>query len=162
MKTIYLLTSAFLLFTACSSDQMTEEPAATKEVRNFADDEWPQKWQLVEMTGNMANTPPQKGQDMAWQEWYVLYKDGSFTKTRERGGEITESKGKYTIKSSDDRKYIELAHDADNDLVGSCVSGKIETLAVTSETSLRGTWLICDGPGLEYQRVEYNGAPDER
>jgi len=50
----------------------------------------PEKWQLIEMTGDIANRPPSTGGDMEWQEWYMLFPDHSFTKARVRD-QVTSS-----------------------------------------------------------------------
>lgn len=161
METAYIIiTLAVLSLISCSSESALDgdKPAITPEA--FGENEWPQKWQLMEMSGNIANIPPQRGRDMEWQEHYVLFQDGTFTKIRQWEDQPTQSKGTFRVSSNEHGKFIEFKHDLVNSLVGACVQGPHETLAITSENKLVGTWSMCDGPGLVYERVNYDVSVD--
>ena len=161
MKTAYnIITFALLFLISCTSEPPLDSHKADATAETFRADEWPQKWQLVEMSGNIANIPPQRAKEMEWQEYYVLFEDGSFTKDREWSQLPKRSKGTYQISVNEHGKYIEFKHDSANNLVGACIQGPAETLAITSENKLVGTWLMCDGPGLLYERVEYDVSKD--
>ena len=116
----------------------------------------PEKWQLIKMTGNIANMPPLTGNDMTWQEWFLLYPDYTFIKTRERDNIANEESGTYAIVTLSDGEYLELVYKSNNDLIGNCTGDGIEVLRIKSEEELVGTWSICDGPGLFYEKTEYN------
>lgn len=125
-----------------------------KKKTEFNIEKFPQKWQLVLMSGQIANSET-KGSNMAWQESYALNADGTFIKSRERNGSVSKASGKFSIKDSPDGKYLLLTYSTSNDLIGSCSSiEKTETLTVNSDIRLLSTWSACDGPGLEYKRTE--------
>ena len=121
----------------------------------FAADQYPQKWKLIEMSGNVANVPPSTGNDMAWQEYYLLYSDSTFVKSRKKENVTSEETGHYSFVTLTDGKYLELSYESDNDLVGNCTSEAKEILRLNAaDNELIGTWSACDGPGLIYERVE--------
>jgi len=108
------------------------------------------------MSRNFAYVPPATGNHMDWQEWYILYFDSTFTKTREQNNVVTEKKGTYSILTLSDGEFLELVYKSKNELVGNCTSDAKELLKFTSEDELTGTWWACDGPGLFYGRAKYN------
>lgn len=116
-------------------------------------DQYPQKWQLIKMTGQIPNSET-TGIEMEWQEIYLLNSNGTFTKSRERDGILKEESGTFTFKNLSDGKYLELNYESNNDLIGSCFSEPREMLWVRSESMMQGTWSSCDGPGLEYRRIK--------
>jgi hypothetical protein len=137
----------FGLVAACSKD----EPAKVKE---FNDEVYPQKWKLVKMTGSMANSET-TGSAMSWQETYLLKSDNSFIKSRVRDNVTTEAKGTYAFTQTNNENLLVLTYDANNELIGSCLSNSLqESFMVRSTTSVYSTWQMCDGPGLEYERIE--------
>lgn len=161
MKSFYgiiILTVFFQI--SCSTEPAVDKTEAEMTRETFAADKWPQKWQLTEMSGNIASIPPQRGNDMEWQEYYLLFEDGAFIKKREWDREPTQSKGTFRFTTNEFGKYIEFKHDSVNSLVGACVQGPDETLVIASENELRGAWSMCDGPGLVYERVKYDVAID--
>jgi len=120
----------------------------------FDPDQYPQKWQLIEMSGSIANVPPSTGSDMDWHEFYILNSDNTFIKSRERDNVVTEETGIYAFVILSDENYLELIYQSDNFLIGNCTGGVKELLILNSENKLIGTWRACDGPGLVYERVE--------
>jgi hypothetical protein len=124
------------------------------------DGQCPQKWQLTSMSGNIADVPPSTGGDMAWQEWYLLYANNKFTKTRTRGNVTTEEGGTYAFVILSDGQYLELVYESENDLIGNCTGDTKELLRRYSEDTLTGTWSACDGPGLVYEKVAYHCTGD--
>ncbi len=121
--------------------------------KEFDNDQYPQKWKLVKMSGQLSNANT-SGNDMAWQEFYLLNSNGTFTKSRERDGQQTEASGNFKIKDLSDGKYLVLNYNSISSLIGSCTSNYSETLWVRSENKMTGTWSYCDGPGLEYDRIK--------
>lgn len=128
-----------ILLSACFNAQQTQESACTV------------KWQLVEMTGNMADVPPLKGEDMSWQESYTLKPDSTFTKER-RGDKQLQASGRYKFVEIGDEQFIEFNYDAASEIIGSCYAGSNEMLRLLNG-KLYGTWQACDGPGLTYERM---------
>ncbi len=116
--------------------------------------QYPQKWQLVKMSGSIANIPPAIGKDMEWQEYYVLKSDKTFIKSREVNAVTTKLSGTYTFITLADGTYIEFLYPVSNVLIGNCTAENKELIKVTSNNILTGTWSACDGPGLIYQRIE--------
>lgn len=124
--------------------------SCTKE---FDLEKFPQKWQLISMSGQILNSTT-TGPDMEWQETYFLNSNGTFTKSRERNGILTEASGTFVFKDLSDGKFLELSYESGTTLVASCTPGLKETLWVRSERKITGTWSYCDGPGLEYERIK--------
>lgn len=148
MKHVVFL--ALALGTLASCREVEEDLSG--EIGN---DQFSQKWTLVEMTGSVAGDAPATGNDMAWQEYYILNEDSTFTKHREQDGEVSEASGVFTFVTTAEESYIELTYPSDNQLIGSCYSQlMVESLLVVSETELKGTWQACDGPGLTYERTD--------
>jgi len=114
--------------------------------------QYPQKWQLVKMTGQIPNSET-TGANMAWQEFYLLRADSTFIKSRERNGQVTEASGSYTTVTLADGKYLNLAYETDNSIIGNCTPEPTEELAFISQDKLISSWQACDGPGLEYSRI---------
>jgi len=120
--------------------------------QKFDSKQYPQKWQLIKMTGQLPNSET-TGTNMEWQEYYLLNSNGTFTKSREQQGILTKASGTYTFKNLSDGTYLELTYESDNALIGSCISGLKESLWLKSGNRMMDTWSSCDGPGLEYERV---------
>jgi len=139
MKIVPFIFIIFLTFGSCRKENSI--------------DKFPQKWQLISMSGQITNSVT-TGPDMEWQETYLLNSNGTFSKSRERDGILTEASGTFMIKNLSDGKFLELTFNSATNLVASCTPGLKETLWVQSERKMTGTWSYCDGPGLEYERVE--------
>jgi len=115
--------------------------------------QYPQKWQLIKMTGQIPNSET-TGTNMEWQEFYLLNSDSTFIKSRERDGILTEEYGSFSFEDLSDGKYLVLTYETDNTIIGNCTSELKEVLVLESNKSLVGTWSACDGPGLEYERIK--------
>jgi hypothetical protein len=73
----------FLFLIACTLASCSKE---------FDSDKFPQEWKLITMTTNqMINPTVITGADMEWQETYTLKSDGTFTKSRNWDGIITDA-----------------------------------------------------------------------
>ncbi|MDH5475899.1 MAG: hypothetical protein OEX22_09435 [Cyclobacteriaceae bacterium] len=142
MKNLIFASTIIGTLTSCSYDEVLDS------------EQYPQKWKLIEMSGNIANVPPSTGSDMTWQEEYLLYSDNTFIKSRERGNVVMEEIGTFDFVILSDGKYLELIYESDNDLIGNCTSKAEELLKLSSDNKLTGTWQACDGPGLVYKRIE--------
>ncbi|MEQ9441302.1 MAG: hypothetical protein RIG62_19820 [Cyclobacteriaceae bacterium] len=157
MKNIFFGLLVLGALASCSGNEGIEP----KSLNARADAEQDlQKWQLVEMSGSIANVPPSTGSDMAWQEYYLLYADSTFVKSREQDGTITEASGTYALVTLPDGEYLELTYDSDNNLIGNCTAEAKELLFFQSANKLIGTWQACDGPGLVYDKVEGDASDD--
>jgi hypothetical protein len=108
-------------------------------------------WKLIEMTGNIPNSTT-TGSEMEWQENYLLKSDGTFQKSRDRDGVITEVSGIYNIVDLSDGKYLEFIFNEESEIIGSCYSNLKEEMFFQSENTLSSTWENCDGPGLKYEK----------
>ena len=141
MKNLILVCLIVFTTWSCSKDD------------KFGIDNYPQKWTLIEMSGQIPNSET-TGDDMEWQEYYLLKPDGTFIKHRERDGIDYEAIGIFTFVDESDGKYLELNYNSDNEIIGSCYANQTESLWLKSDHKLHGTWSYCDGPGLEYERTE--------
>lgn len=126
----------------------------TNKTELFAADLYPQKWVLVEMSGQVPNSTT-TGDDMPWQEYYILNADGTFLKHRDYIGSNREGTGTFRFITDENGEFLELNYSEANDIVGSCGSSKQhEELSLKANNTLIGTWWACDGPGLKYERAE--------
>jgi len=132
MKSIIVTTLICIIIISCSTNEG-----------------FPQKWKMVKMAGQLPNSE-KVGDEMEWQEFYLLNKDGSFTKNRDRDGIITEVSGVYTLLEEPNETFYVLTFNTTNDINGSCSQG-VERLSLIDPTTIKGTWNICDGPGTEYE-----------
>lgn len=135
-----------LLLTICILISCTKED-------NFDIDRYPQKWTLIKMTSQIPNSE-RTGESMEWQEYYLLKSDGTFLKRRERDGIKYDASGKFQFITITDGTLLELTHDTKNQIIGNCYSNQTEQLYLKSADKLVGTWQMCDGPRLEYERKE--------
>lgn len=147
MKHFITLLVLFTLF-SCSDDESIDEVM-------FDSSQYPQKWELVKISAAMTNSE-QTGNDMEWQEYYLLNSDSTFLRSRDRDGETIEKSGTFSfeVNESEELQLI-LTYNEANDLIGSCYgSNKEEELWVKSNTEMQNRWMECDGPGLHYKRIE--------
>lgn len=145
MKNLILITFLTCTLFSCSKDIIDKK---------FDLEEYPQKWQLIKMTGQIPSSE-KTGIDMEWQEFYLLNSNGTFIKSREQNGLVSEESGTFSLEESNNEKHLVLFYDFDNALIGSCYSSELkEELVLKSDNSLFSTWSACDGPGLEYERME--------
>jgi len=147
MKKLILIVIATCSILSCSNeDEKLEE-------QKFDSEKYPQKWKLIKMKGSLINYE-RTGKNMSFQEYYLLKSDGTFLKHREHNGTNYEVSGSFSIVDYNDYKFVELVHEMDNEIIANCDSGKTENLWLKSENELKGTWDTCDGPKLDYKRVE--------
>lgn len=145
MKTTILVCTILLATLSCSKKAEATDPI------NLVTGNFPQKWVLVKMTGNMANSET-TGQDMEWQENYLLRADGSFTKTRITSDETITAIGTYEQKTLSGEELLVFSFNEDSPIIGSCTGDNKETLSLNSEGLLQSSWFACDGPGLYYEK----------
>jgi hypothetical protein len=142
MKKLTVLFILLYTFSSCSEDS---------EVVSSAD--YSGKWTLVKMSGMKSNSET-TGSDMDWQEFYVFDHDGTFAKTRERGGNKTTASGTYTINTISDGDYLQLSYPQKSNIIGNCSGNQKEELYLNSKNLLTTSWKNCDGPSLEYDITE--------
>ena len=138
-----------VIFTACVNDNSNTQDSILLEAGQF-----PQKWELVSMSGMVANVPPAKGDEMDWQERYVLEADGTFVKSRDYREGTLVATGLYEILELEDGEYLKLTYGSYEEIIGNCSNNPEEYLRFETSNSLIGTWWACDGPGLYYERIE--------
>ena len=110
-------------------------------------------WKLIQMTGSIPNSET-SGNEMEWQETYQLNPDGTFLKSRDRNGIITDASGTYNFINNSNEPLIELNFDTESVIIGSCTSNTKETMSIQSETIFLSSWNACDGPGLKYEKID--------
>jgi hypothetical protein len=91
---------------------------------------------------------------MEWQETYRINADGTFQKSRDRDGIITEVSGTYNLINNSNEPLLELSFNSESTIVGSCISNTKETMSLKSETIFLSSWNACDGPGLKYEKTD--------
>jgi len=149
MKNSILISLLIFSVISCSKSEKSD---SIQYHQVFDSNVFPQQWQLIKMTGDIPNSET-TGASMDWQESYQLNSDGTFTKSRNRDGKLTEGTGTFVFQDLSGGKYLELTYLSDTDIVGSCSGNRTEGLWLKSD-KLVGTWSYCDGPGLEYERVK--------
>ncbi len=146
MKKLLFVSLLMSILFSCSNDDDTGNA--------FIADQFPQKWQLIEMTGSIADMPPLTGDNLEWQESYLLQSDNTFIKSRERDNVTTEAKGAFTIKSDAGGSFAELTYETENSLIENCSVELKEIMRFNSVNRMSGISQACDGPGLLYERIE--------
>jgi hypothetical protein len=145
MKYLTIIIAFLTIFSSCTKD--TEETTASTTADYLG------KWTLVKTSGSISNSEV-TGTAMEWQEFYLFKNDRTFIKSRVRNEVKTTFSGTYTIKNSPNTRYLELTYPNDNETIGNCTGDLIEDLCFTANNTLSSTWSACDGPGLEYQKVD--------
>lgn len=130
------------LLTSCFSDDSTIEPVDLSV--------YPQLWELSKTTIGMTNTVF-TGEEMPFQEKYILYENGEFLKVREDDSGKYELEGVFYYEAQDGKTFLRLNYYEEDAIIGNCTGNNTETLILMKDTnSLVGTWQYCDGPTLEY------------
>jgi hypothetical protein len=143
MKPLAIIVVFLSIFSSCAND--AAETTTTADYHG--------KWTLVKMSGSMINSVT-TGTAMDWQEFYLFNNDGTFTKSRIRNTVKTTVSGSYTTQNNSDELYLELTYSKDTEIIGSCYGNLKEELYFSASNNLSSTWRNCDGPGLEYQKVD--------
>lgn len=143
MRLPVLFLTVLLTFFACNDVNLDSAEQENISMEN-------QEWRLVRMTGNLINSET-TGEDMAWQEAYSLSEEGEFTKVRQVDGKSITAVGTYQVVQLSDGSYFEFTYREYSEIIGNC-TGDLKELLSFRNNALFGTWLACDGPGLEYQR----------
>jgi hypothetical protein len=105
---------------------------------------------LVKMSSSW-NGDQSTGDKLTWQETIYLLSDSSFFKSRTQEDTVSEAAGRYAYVTLDDRKYVELTYDHQEDNVRASCS-PTELIEVKSPSQFINTsWQACDGPVLEYE-----------
>ena len=153
MKNILSVLAVAAVLFSCSQKEFDDVVPCTEtfvpEVEQF-----PQAWRLVKMTGSWTNTET-TGEEMSWQELIELKADNTFIKTRKQDGKTKEGTGTFTFSAdpNDNAVTLTLTYSSGKELIASCVSvTDAELYYFRTKCKMIGTWSMCDGPGLEYER----------
>ncbi|OBX26110.1 hypothetical protein LX77_03889 [Gelidibacter algens] len=141
MKKLNILLVVLITFFSCSKDDQNS-------MKNYQG-----KWKLTQMTGSIPNSET-TGSEMEWQEFYLLNTDGTFKKSRERNGILTEISGTNKVVNSSNENLLEFIYASENEIIGTCYSDILkEEMYFQSKSILISNWEQCDGPGLKYEKV---------
>ena len=144
MKKIYFIAVIIGILTSCSDENEIE-------YGNYSE-----VWGLTKMIINSVDGETTIGEDMEWQESYILNSDGTFIKSRWLDEEKIQANGIFKYKNVGGENYIEFTYNVDNELIGNCTSELKEKLLFNEEEHmLKSTWQNCDGPELEYKRLRF-------
>ena len=144
MKTrniLLILTTALVL--SCSDDE-----SKTADLKTPVEE--PLRLELIGMSGQMRNSET-TGEEMQWQEYFLLKKQMNFEKVHLEDGAEVKSTGTFEIEMINGDKYLKFTHDTKNKAYGNCTGDKVELLRYTNSNELKGSWSACDGPGLFYK-----------
>ena len=155
MQKLFLSILTVSILISCSSDSEPESNEFCFGEIDLKSQQFPQRWTLIKMIGNTPNSE-MTGANMNWQETILLNSDSTFMKTRERNNETMQAFGTYSFSVIKNETYsvqLDLYYDAANNLVGNCFGEPLqEAYILATKCKLIGTWWLCDGPGLEYER----------
>ncbi|RNL84061.1 hypothetical protein ED312_14035 [Sinomicrobium pectinilyticum] len=144
-RILYFVFLAFLFF-SCSDDD--NDSSVDNPLLNNS---YPQEWKLFEMTPSRQDSVI-SGEDMEWQETYVLNDDDTFIKTRMTDNETLTGGGTFVIVQDGDQTGVSLTYtDSNNPIIGTCSNDNKEYLRMDAEENvLVNNMQVCDGPGLFY------------
>jgi hypothetical protein len=146
MKRIFLpfLALTFLLV-GCGDDQ-------APDLSEFG------QWELVIAQGSWP-VDGTLNYDPGFEEYYSFNANGTFSRTRMQGENVTSASGVYErIEATHEhdkkfiRFYLQLNYESGEELIGSCVGGGVEGLYLHKEGHIQNTWGACDGPTYIYHR----------
>ncbi|MGS2739686.1 hypothetical protein [Sinomicrobium sp. M5D2P17] len=142
----YFVFLAFLFF-SCSDDD--NDSSVDNPLLNNS---YPQEWKLFEMTPSRQDSVI-SGEDMEWQETYVLNDDDTFVKTRVMDNDTLTGEGTFVIVQDGDQTGVSLTYtDDSNPVIGTCSNDNKEYLGMDAkENVLVNNLQVCDGPGLFYE-----------
>lgn len=143
MKNLAIIVIFLSLLSSCTKDK--EDTPTTPNYLG--------KWTLVKMSGSMFNSET-TGTAMEWHEFYIFNDNETFTKIRIQNNIQTTASGTYIPKNNQDRMTLELTYTQKSDIIGSCYGNLKEELYFSANNTLSSTWQNCDGPGLDYQKIE--------
>lgn len=125
----------------------------TKSSEKISDTDINGTWELTRMTGSFKGSETQ-GSDMDWQESYRFNTNSTFTKTRYRQGETFTATGRFSYIENEEVEFLyTLTYESESILIGNCYGNNSESLYITNGI-LHNTWNMCDGPGLEYKKID--------
>lgn len=112
-----------------------------------------QKWELVKISGKLLDSEI-SGNTMDFQETYIINSDSTFIKTRTKNTEIWILRGTYNYMTYKNNNYIIFNYDMASPIIGNCSNNLNEVLLFSSKTESTNTWFECDGPKLDYRKIE--------
>lgn len=146
MNRFLLILISALLCIACSGD----DNGMIHEVQKYSF-----QLQLVSISAGNSNKPAIKGKNMEWQEYYLLYPDSTFLRSRTRGTSSIIENGTFAREDHNGKQFLVLTYPEDSRLQGDCTSKVKEYLYMATNGNYLNTWGACDGPVLEYKVIEH-------
>lgn len=141
MKKIGLLIVMIFSLVSCSSDNDDNKPTES----------YHGKWILTRM--GSSNPAANSIDILEWEESYTFNSNKTFSKKRKKDGKITTISGSYSVVETTEQTQFELVYTKESDIISSCTSKTKENLYIINNIgNLYGTWSICDGPMLVYEK----------
>ncbi|MBC9794866.1 hypothetical protein [Sinomicrobium weinanense] len=153
LRALILLPLVVLLFSCSDDDNPTDEnPVIENPLLNHP---YPQKWELFKTKGAFEGSEA-TGEDMEWQETYMLYSDSTFTKTRVKKNGTMTGHGTFSIVENEGEVFFSLTYtDKDNPIIVSCSGNNEEHLYFRpDEEALINGAVICDWGSSFYKIVK--------
>jgi len=143
MKPVLIFSILSFLLTSCSSDNDSNK---IRDLENL-----PQTWELISFTTGLINQTT-TGDEMPFQEKYILNKDKTFKKTRDQNGSIMQAEGTFFYEVEADFTYLVLTYVEENNIIVNCTKETKETLRYDKELDvLETTSQLCDAGTLVYR-----------
>lgn len=150
---IFIFVTLFIV--SCSSEKKhipISEPAKDDTVADLSVKNPPQQYKLVQMSTMIINSET-NGEEMPYQETYLLNEDLSFVKTRKQEGVTSSASGTFQkIRNTYNENLLIFTYDSDSELIENCLNNYEERLRIVEEDNLQGTANACDHPSKLYEK----------
>lgn len=154
MKNFFLLL-AFILCTSCSSEKkQVNNPDSSKDdvVADLSVKNLPQQYKLIQMSSMNVNSET-NGENMPYQETYLLNEDMTFIKSRKQDNITLSASGTFKKIINDyGENLLIFTYTSESELIENCSNNYEERLRFVEEGNLTGTANACDHPSKLYEK----------
>lgn len=151
----FLFILSIVVFSSCTSERKQVQNSDSAEddiVADLSVENLPQKYKLVQMSSMMVNSET-SGDDMPYQETYLLNEDMTFLKSRKQEGVTTSASGIFKkIVNDYGENLLIFTYTSDSNLIENCLNNYEERLRIVEDDNLNGTANACDHPSKLYEK----------